>query len=124
MWTKTVIPSLFVLASLVVSAPLHGFELGERELGGQVGLQFNLLARPTDPVGSPTLLQGSGFAGWGYAFGVTGTQAWMLDDLTLLTRTDAILAFQRASGYAESADQAQRRDVTLESTTLLSLIHI
>jgi hypothetical protein len=111
---------LLACVGFLCSFPAGAWADGEIrwEAGGVVGLHFSLLTRPADPRGSATLLQGSGFSGWGYLFGFTGGVSVPVSFGELLVRSDLVYANHQANGYAEDASLGRKREVSLEASVL------
>jgi hypothetical protein len=89
---------------------------GERKLAvaARVGGMYNALSKPTDPKGEPTLLYGTAFTGGGFVVGaglVYGLGSGSAGDLSLTF--DALYATMSGMGYAQTADNTKRQELTL-----------
>lgn len=110
------IAALALIGALVVAAPSE-VEAFEYDLGARVGVNYNVLTQPHDPVGEPTLLYGSMFTGTGLTFGVAAkTPVYDFGGPVLAVEIDLFYSQHKGQGFA--AFEEQRRTVTISTHTL------
>lgn len=105
---------IFVSASLPQQA--HALDL---DIGARIGGNWSILARPTDPVGEPTVLHGSAFSGFGFTIGPTASiDVYRFDGAArLFVSADLLYSYHSGSGYAEHSGSGQKRTVFYSTNT-------
>ncbi|MBA2662389.1 MAG: hypothetical protein H0U74_08860 [Bradymonadaceae bacterium] len=113
--------AIVLLATLASSlwAPGEGAAL-DLDVGARVGGNWNILARPTDPIGEPTILFGSAFSGFGFSLGPSAAlDVYHIEGAArLIVSADLLYSYHAGSGYAEHAASAQKRTVTIATHTV------
>lgn len=92
---------------------------GRFSLGVRLAGSYNLLSRPDDPKGEPTLLYGTAFSGAGFMGGAQGSFRAVRSSYIDVSLELGLL-FMRLSGigYAENLERTERQTITLTTTGL------
>ncbi len=114
-----------ILAS--ASVPQEALAL-DLDVGARIGGNWSILARPSDPVGEPTVLHGSAFSGFGFTVGPTAsTEIYRFEGAArLLLSADLLYSIHSGSGYAEHSVSDQKRTITYSTHTarIPILVHL
>ncbi|MFU8803517.1 MAG: hypothetical protein ACNA8W_06890 [Bradymonadaceae bacterium] len=110
------IAALTFVGAALVSAPTDADAL-DIDLGARLGLNYNLLTKPHDPAGEPTLMHGSAFSGMGFTFGPAATMPLLdLDGSLLALEVDLLYSYHSGRGFEEFTPEGgatQRRTVSI-----------
>lgn len=110
------IAALALLGAFVLATPTE-VEAFDYDLGARVGVNYNVLTHPNDPVGEPTLLYGSMFTGTGLTLGLAAkTPVYDFGGPVLAVELDLFYGQHKGQGFA--AFEEQRRTVTISTHTV------
>lgn len=107
-------------ALLMLALPAAGWAaVGGSSLGAKVGPNWSRLTRPDDPIGSPTLMHGTAFDGFGFTAGPAFRTTFALGaSLGIGLEGDLLYSFHRASGFQEDTRDDTRRTAVLTTHVL------
>lgn len=89
---------------------------GGSSIGAKVGLNWSRLTRPDDPLGSPTLMHGTAFGGFGFTAGPSYRLNFASDGPpTFGLGADVLYSFHRATGFEVDRGNETRRTAILSA---------
>jgi hypothetical protein len=95
------------------------------DLGARLGLNYNILSQPHDPVGAPTLLHGSMFTGTGFNLGLAARFPFLdLGGPVLAIEADLFYGYHAGTGFAAFENQKRTVSLSTHAIRVPLLLHL
>lgn len=115
---NAILPLLVVMGLLLVPVQSEAAP-GESTIGLQLGTNWSHMRAPADPVGSPTLMHGTAFDGFGYIVGATFSKTLTeVGGRPLAVAGDILYSHHQAGGFERHQESQVERIATLTTDVL------